>query len=81
MNKLDAVSNEQDIQRLMMERLLLKIDDIAQTLSKNKSGLNSNITIKLDEDFFAHFPLNDAVMFNLVENTIIKNSNFLEKLV
>lgn len=50
MEKLETVCNEQNIQRLMIERLLLKMDYIAQAL-KDESGLHTNISIQLDEDF------------------------------
>ncbi|XP_050056366.1 uncharacterized protein LOC126549927 [Aphis gossypii] len=79
MEKLETVCNEQNIQRLMIERLLLKMDYIAQAL-KDNSGLHTNTSIQLDEDFLTHFPLIDAAMFTWVENKIINDSNFLDKL-
>lgn len=80
MEKLETVCNEQNIQRLMIERLLLKMGYIAQAL-KDNSGLHTNTSIQLDEDFLTHFPLIDAAMFTWVENKIINDSNFLDKLV
>lgn len=75
MYKLEALCNEQSIQSLKIDRQLLKMADIAQALK------DSNISIRLDEDFFTNFPLNNLYMFTLIENKVINDSNFLEKLV
>lgn len=62
---------------MMLNRILIKIANIENILSKN----NEDKTVLLDESFISKFPIGNAERFLLVETCILNDHNFASKLV
>jgi len=61
----------------MLNRILIKIANIENILSKN----NEDKSAPLDESFLSKFPISSAEGFSLVETRILNDQNFVSKLV
>lgn len=82
LDKLEQLIKEQhNLQMMLLERLLLKTEKVENYL-KNKDGFNSSHHgVILDSEFLENFPMNNQFTFSTIENLILNNTNFTEKLV
>lgn len=62
---------------MMLNRILIKIGNIENILSKN----NEDKSALLDESFLSKFPITNAEGLLLVENCILNENSFASKLV
>lgn len=79
-NKIDILIEEQKIQSLILNRLLLKIDNLENILKIEKE-MSSSRYEKIDDSFLTNFPLSNPTMFATVESHIKNDSSFSKKLV
>jgi len=69
------------MQMMVLERLLLKTEKVENYL-KNKDGFNSSHNgVILDSEFLENFPIANEFTFPTIENFILNNVNFTEKLL
>lgn len=82
LGKVENLLKEQhNIQMLLLERLLSKIENVEKYL-KNKDGYHSSHhRVVIDDEFLVNFPMIDQFKFSTIENYILNDNIFTEKLV
>lgn len=62
----------------MLNRILLKVENIEKMMTKNK---NNDTSVLLNQSFLSKFPIDGQDGFLLVENCILNELDFVSKLV